>query len=95
MAAEPPTRAVGHVVGLPRLDRCLVMGVVNVMGSVGQPPAVLGKMIGGALVGTFLGILLSYGFVSPNHELKLGLRDFGTLDGLGKSQQWQEKRADG
>ena len=34
-----------------------VMGVVNVMGSVGQPPAVLGKMIGGALVGTFLGIL--------------------------------------
>jgi len=42
-----------------------VMGVVNVMGSVGQPPAVLGKMIGGALVGTFLGILLAYGFVSP------------------------------
>jgi chemotaxis protein MotA len=42
-----------------------VMGVVNVMGSVGQPPAVLGKMIGGALVGTFLGILLSYGFVKP------------------------------
>ncbi|AMO36844.1 MULTISPECIES: flagellar motor stator protein MotA [Thauera] len=42
-----------------------VMGVVNVMGSVGQPPAVLGKMIGGALVGTFLGILVSYGFVSP------------------------------
>jgi len=42
-----------------------VMGVVNVMGSVGQPPAVLGKMIGGALVGTFLGILLSYGFVQP------------------------------
>ncbi|MDY0013696.1 MAG: flagellar motor stator protein MotA [Rhodocyclaceae bacterium] len=42
-----------------------VMGVVNVMGSVGQPPAVLGKMIGGALVGTFLGILISYGFVAP------------------------------
>jgi chemotaxis protein MotA len=42
-----------------------VMGVVNVMGSVGEPPAVLGKMIGGALVGTFLGILASYGFVSP------------------------------
>ncbi len=42
-----------------------VMGVVNVMGSVGQPPAVLGKMIGGALVGTFLGILLAYGFVEP------------------------------
>ncbi|MBK6636294.1 MAG: flagellar motor stator protein MotA [Rhodocyclaceae bacterium] len=42
-----------------------VMGVVNVMGSVGEPPAVLGKMIGGALVGTFLGILVSYGFVEP------------------------------
>jgi chemotaxis protein MotA len=42
-----------------------VMGVVNVMGSVGSPPAVLGKMIGGALVGTFLGILLSYGFIEP------------------------------
>ncbi len=42
-----------------------VMGVVNVMGSVGEPPAVLGKMIGGALVGTVLGILISYGFVSP------------------------------
>ena len=42
-----------------------VMGVVNVMGSVGEPPPVLGRMIGGALVGTFLGILVSYGFVSP------------------------------
>ncbi len=42
-----------------------VMGVVNTMGSVGEPPAVLGKMIGGALVGTFLGILLSYGFIQP------------------------------
>lgn len=42
-----------------------VMGVVNVMGSVGEPPAVLGRMIGGALVGTFLGILISYGFISP------------------------------
>lgn len=46
-----------------------VMGVVNVMGSVGQPPAVLGKMIGGALVGTFLGILVSYGFVAPISSL--------------------------
>ncbi|MDR3087019.1 MAG: flagellar motor stator protein MotA, partial [Azoarcus sp.] len=42
-----------------------VMGVVNTMGAVGEPPAVLGKMIAGALVGTFLGILLSYGFISP------------------------------
>ena len=42
-----------------------VMGVVNVMGSVGEPPPVLGKMIGGALVGTFFGILMAYGFVAP------------------------------
>jgi chemotaxis protein MotA len=42
-----------------------VLGVVNTMGSVGQPPAVLGGMIASALVGTFLGILLSYGFVEP------------------------------
>ena len=46
-----------------------VMGVVNVMGSVGSPPAILGKMIGGALVGTFLGILISYGFVEPLAKL--------------------------
>jgi chemotaxis protein MotA len=52
-----------------------VMGVVNVMGSVGEPPPVLGKMIGGALVGTFLGILVAYGFVQPVAallELKAG-----------------------
>ena len=42
-----------------------VLGVVNTMGSVGQPPAVLGGMIGAALVGTFLGILLAYGVVEP------------------------------
>jgi len=42
-----------------------VLGVVNTMGSVGQPPAVLGNMIGAALVGTFLGILLAYAVVEP------------------------------
>jgi len=42
-----------------------VLGVVNTMGSVGQPPAVLGGMIGSALVGTFLGIFMSYGFAEP------------------------------
>ena len=52
--------------GLPAFGIVVaVMGVVNVMGSVGEPPPVLGKMIGGALVGTFLGILASYGFCSP------------------------------
>jgi chemotaxis protein MotA len=42
-----------------------VMGVVHTMGSVGAPPAVLGEMIAAALVGTFLGILMAYGFVGP------------------------------
>ena len=42
-----------------------VLDVVNTMGSVGQPPAVLGGMIGSALVGTFLGILLAYAFAEP------------------------------
>ena len=42
-----------------------VLGVIKTMGSITEPPEVLGKLIGGALVGTFLGILLAYGYVSP------------------------------
>ena len=42
-----------------------VMGVVHTMESVGLPPAELGMLIAHALVGTFLGILLAYGFVAP------------------------------
>ena len=42
-----------------------VLGVVKTMGSIDKPPSVLGGMIGSALVGTFLGVLLSYGFVGP------------------------------
>ena len=42
-----------------------VMGVVNTMASVGLPPSELGMLIAHALVGTFLGILLAYGFVGP------------------------------
>jgi chemotaxis protein MotA len=59
-----------------------VLGVVNTMGSVGQPPAVLGGMIGAALVGTFLGIFLAYGFVEP----LAGLLD-QKVDEAGKSYQ--------
>ncbi|MDR2508352.1 MAG: flagellar motor stator protein MotA [Candidatus Accumulibacter sp.] len=64
---EAPAHNVARVAdGLPAFGIVVaVMGVVNVMGSVGEPPPVLGKMIGGALVGTFLGILISYGFVAP------------------------------
>ena len=46
-----------------------VMGVVHTMESVGIPPRELGLLIAHALVGTFLGILLSYGFVSPLSNL--------------------------
>ena len=42
-----------------------VLGVVKTMGSISEPPEVLGKMIGGALVGTFLGVFLAYGFFGP------------------------------
>ena len=42
-----------------------VLGVIKTMSHIDQPPAVLGAMIGGALVGTFLGILLAYGMAGP------------------------------
>ncbi|MFC0409933.1 flagellar motor stator protein MotA [Roseomonas elaeocarpi] len=42
-----------------------VLGVIKTMASIDQPPAILGAMIGGALVGTFLGVLLAYGMVAP------------------------------
>ena len=42
-----------------------VLGVIKTMGSITQPPEILGAMIGGALVGTFLGVFLAYGIVAP------------------------------
>jgi len=42
-----------------------VLGVIHTMGSITEPPEVLGHLIGGALVGTFFGILMSYGLVAP------------------------------
>ena len=65
--AHAPVAAVARVAGgLPAFGIvAAVLGVINTMGSVGQPPAVLGAMIGSALVGTFLGILLAYGIVEP------------------------------
>lgn len=42
-----------------------VLGVIKTMGAIDQPTDVLGAMIGGALVGTFLGVLLSYTIVGP------------------------------
>ena len=52
--------------GLPALGIvAAVLGVIKTMAAIDQPPEVLGKMIGGALVGTFLGVFLAYGFVGP------------------------------
>ncbi len=52
--------------GLPALGIvAAVLGVIKTMASIDQPPEILGKMIGGALVGTFLGVFLSYAFVGP------------------------------
>src|SRR4051812_13372208 len=42
-----------------------VLGVIHAMGSISEPPEVLGGMIGSALVGTFLGVFLAYGIVGP------------------------------
>ena len=52
--------------GLPALGIvAAVLGVIKTMGHINETPAVLGEMIGGALVGTFLGVLLAYGVVGP------------------------------
>jgi chemotaxis protein MotA len=42
-----------------------VLGVIKTMGAITEPPEVLGEMIGGALVGTFLGVFMAYGMVGP------------------------------
>ncbi|QIG79724.1 flagellar motor stator protein MotA [Stakelama tenebrarum] len=52
--------------GLPAIGIvAAVLGVIKTMGSIDQPTEILGAMIGGALVGTFLGVLLSYCVVGP------------------------------
>lgn len=52
--------------GLPALGIvAAVLGVIKTMASIDQPPEILGKLIGGALVGTFLGVFLAYGLVGP------------------------------
>jgi chemotaxis protein MotA len=52
--------------GMPALGIvAAVLGVIHTMGSITEPPEVLGHLIGAALVGTFFGVLCSYGFVAP------------------------------
>jgi chemotaxis protein MotA len=65
--AMTPAHSISKVAdALPALGIvAAVLGVVITMGKVSEPPEVLGASIGAALVGTFLGVLLSYGFVGP------------------------------
>lgn len=65
--AEVPVHSLAAVGdALPALGIvAAVMGVVNALGSANLPPAVMGALIAHAMVGTFLGVLLAYGFVSP------------------------------
>ncbi|MFV1983142.1 MAG: flagellar motor stator protein MotA [Thiohalomonadales bacterium] len=65
--AEKPSSAITLMSdGLPAFGIvAAVMGVVITMGFISEPPEVLGAHVGAALVGTFLGILLAYGFVGP------------------------------
>ncbi len=52
--------------GVPALGIvAAVLGVIKTMASISEPPEVLGKLIGGALVGTFLGVWLAYGMIGP------------------------------
>lgn len=70
--------------GLPALGIvAAVLGVIKTMGSIDQPPEILGKMIGGALVGTFLGVFLAYGLVGPfASKLKIIVEEDGHFYGL-------------
>ena len=65
--AMMPSHSIAKVAdGLPALGIvAAVLGVVITMGKIAEPPEVLGESIGAALIGTFLGVLLSYGFVGP------------------------------
>lgn len=73
--------------GLPAIGIvAAVLGVIKTMGSIDQPTEVLGAMIGGALVGTFLGVLLSYCVVGPiAARLSQVIEDEGKFMGLAKT----------
>ena len=63
---EPQHALQGLADALPALGIvAAVLGVVKTMGSIDKPPSILGGMIGSALVGTFMGVLLAYGIVGP------------------------------
>lgn len=65
--ASNPAHALQNMAdGLPALGIvAAVLGIIKTMGAITEPPEYLGKMIGSALVGTFLGVFIAYGFVGP------------------------------
>lgn len=70
-ARKHEAHAVAHAItgmseGLPAFGIvAAVLGVIVTMGSISEPPEVLGALIGAALVGTFFGVLMAYGVVGP------------------------------
>jgi chemotaxis protein MotA len=65
-ALGPATALQGMADALPALGIvAAVLGVIKTMGAISEPPEVLGRMIGSALVGTFMGVFLAYGIVGP------------------------------
>ncbi len=86
-ALEPQHALQTMADGLPAIGIvAAVLGIIKTMGSIDQPPAILGKMIGGALVGTFLGVFMAYTMVGPlagrmkqvldqDHQFYLVIRD--------------------
>ena len=80
--ALKPAEALASMAGaLPALGIvACVLGVVKTMGAIDQPPAILGGLIGGALVGTFLGVFFAYGLVEPMAgRLKQIIEDEGEI----------------
>ena len=64
--SQVPTAFQTMADGIPALGIvAAVLGVIHTMGSITEPPEVLGKLIDGALVGTFLGVFLAYGVCRP------------------------------
>jgi chemotaxis protein MotA len=76
--ASEPTHALSSLAGaLPALGIvACVLGIVKTMASIDQPPAILGALIGSALIGTLLGVFLAYGVVEPlAKRLELRLKE--------------------
>ena len=82
--AHEPAHALQNMAdALPALGIvAAVLGIIKTMGAINQPPEYLGKLIGSALVGTFLGVFLAYGFVGP-----LATRMAAVVDEEGKFYQ--------